>query len=753
MKGILGLSLLPLLTAASPVVVDSIHNGAAPILSSTNAREIPDSYIVVFKKHVDSNAASAHHSWVQDIHGQQNGRSDLKKRFLGLEFGFGEELYDGLKDTFNIAGSIMGYSGDFHEDTIEQIRNHPDVEYIERNSEVHTLEDSAVEKNAPWGLARLSHRESLSFGTFNKYLYASEGGEGVDVYTIDTGINIEHDDFEGRAAWGKTIPRGDEDIDGNGHGTHCSGTIGGKKYGVSKKANLYAVKVLRSSGSGTMADVVQGVEWAVENHLKRSKEGGKGFKGSVANMSLGGGKSKILEDAVNAGVEAGVHFAVAAGNDNTDACSYSPAAAELAVTVGASTIADERAYFSNYGKCTDIFAPGLNILSTWIGSKHAVNTISGTSMASPHIAGLLAYFVSLQPSKDSGFAVELTPQKLKKDIISIATEGVLTDIPYDTPNLLAWNGGGSANYSDIVANGGFKAHAKVNAETDSTPFKAGGILAQAIRSQPYTRLPINVPFAVTMRLISFLSGLLVAGAAVAQNMSGCPPSPPDVEVVRYAWALQSLLERYYASQPLNQTFFSDATNSSGTAYYQNFLGIQRGNRLGVRGVQQVGSKVPGFSTPSCNFALPNATDSENYVRTALQLQQNVASALIGATGYTRSPEVAFLLSRLAAQHTAAATYLASQQSRIVFQSNSSSLVPAYNPAYVLANGTQPGRLGRYLNGCVRAPSNVCGQPFLIGPLIGSLQGAFSIIKKLQVGSSHPLQMTCWTYCSFKKAMQ
>jgi cerevisin len=339
------------------------------------------------------------------------------------------------------------------------------------------MEDSSVEKNAPWGLARISHRDRLSFGTFNKYLYASEGGEGVDVYTIDTGINIDHADFGGRAFWGKTIPTNDEDIDGNGHGTHCSGTIAGEKYGVSKKANIYAVKVLRSSGSGTMADVVQGVEWAVEAHLKKSKKGGKGFKGSVANMSLGGGKSKTLEDAVNAGVEAGLHFAVAAGNDNADACGYSPAAAEKAVTVGASTLADERAYFSNYGKCTDIFAPGLNILSTWIGSKHAVNTISGTSMASPHIAGLLAYFVSLQPSKDSAFAVDFTPEKLKKDLISIATEGALTDIPSDTPNLLAWNGGGSTNYSEIVAGGGYKSG---SVAAGSTTFKAGGILAQAM---------------------------------------------------------------------------------------------------------------------------------------------------------------------------------------------------------------------------------------------------------------------------------
>jgi cerevisin len=300
--------------------------------------------------------------------------------------------------------------------------------------------DHVVEKSAPWGLARISHRDSLSFGTFNKYLYAEDGGDGVDVYVIDTGANTDHVDFEGRAHWGKTIPQNDEDIDGNGHGTHCSGTIGGKKYGVAKKANIYAVKVLRSNGSGTMSDVVMGVEWAAKAHSQKAgdaKNGkGKPFKGSVANMSLGGGKSKTLDMAVDAAVDAGMHFSVAAGNDNADACSYSPASSEKAVTVGASTLADERAYFSNFGKCTDVFAPGLNILSTWIGSKYAVNTISGTSMASPHIAGLLAYLLSLQPSKGSSFSVPaVPPKKLKADLIRIATRDTLTDMPEDTPNV------------------------------------------------------------------------------------------------------------------------------------------------------------------------------------------------------------------------------------------------------------------------------------------------------------------------------
>jgi len=458
MKGLKAVvPLLAALSAASPVLIDSIHNEAAPLISSVNAKEIPDSYIIVFKKHVSDRDASAHHSWVQDVHvDAENQRTELKKRG---QFPFQDTIFGGLQHTYNIAGGLLGYSGHFDDNVIEQIRRHPDVEYVERDQEVHTMGDEAVEKSAPWGLARISHRDSLTFGTFNKYLYSSDGGEGVDAYVIDTGTNVDHIDFEGRAHWGKTIPNNDEDADGNGHGTHCSGTVAGKKFGVAKKANVYAVKVLRSSGSGTMSDVVKGVEWAATAHADKvaaMKKKRKHFKGSVANMSLGGGKSTTLDLAVNAAVDVGLHFAVAAGNDNADSCRYSPAAAEKAVTVGASTLSDERAYFSNYGKCNDIFAPGLNIQSTWIGSKYATNVISGTSMASPHIAGLLAYFLSLQPSTASAYSVgEITPKKLKENIISIATEGVLTDVPSDTTNLLAWNGGGKSNYTEILSGGGY----------------------------------------------------------------------------------------------------------------------------------------------------------------------------------------------------------------------------------------------------------------------------------------------------------
>ncbi|KAL2062246.1 hypothetical protein VTL71DRAFT_6512 [Oculimacula yallundae] len=460
MRGLIGFSLLPLLASSAPTSssfsTETIHEGVAPLISSSNSVEVPDSYIVVFKKHVSEAAASSHHSWVKGTHAaSESSRTELRKR---SQFPITTDIFEGLKHTYNIAGGFLGYSGHFDDEVIEQVRRHPDVEYVEKDSVVHTLGETEgeTEKNAPWGLARISHRKSLGFSDFNKYLYAADAGEGVDVYVIDTGTNTDHVDFEGRAHWGKTIPANDADEDGNGHGTHCSGTVAGKKYGVAKKANVYAVKVLKSNGSGTMADVVKGVEWAANAHTEKAKKGKKGFKGSAANMSLGGGKSPALDRAVNGAVEAGIHFAVAAGNDNADSCNYSPAAAEQAITVGASALDDSRAYFSNYGKCNDIFAPGLSILSTWIGSKYATNTISGTSMASPHIAGLLAYYLSLQPASDSEYAVaEITPKKLKESIISIATEGALSDVPSDTKNVLAWNGGGSSNYSSIIKAGGY----------------------------------------------------------------------------------------------------------------------------------------------------------------------------------------------------------------------------------------------------------------------------------------------------------
>ncbi|OAR01585.1 hypothetical protein LLEC1_04224 [Akanthomyces lecanii] len=473
MKSVVAALSVAALAQASSFKIGTIHHDSAPILDATHANTIPGAYIIKFKEHVDEPKAKTHHAWVTDIHsdGEQD-RLELRKRGL---FDSVQDAFGGMRHTFDLGSGFRGYAGHFDDAVIEQIRNHPDVEAIERDSIVHTMVpvttkatvtedtcDPETEKQAPWGLARISHRKTLGFGTFNKYLYAEEGGEGVDAYVIDTGTNTDHVDFEGRAKWGYTAPDGDADEDGNGHGTHCSGTIAGKKYGVAKKANVYAVKVLRSNGSGSMSDVIKGVDWAAKSHeeqVKKAKAGKrKGFKGSVANMSLGGGKTTLLDMAVDAAVTKGLHFAVAAGNDNADACNYSPAASKNAVTVGASAIDDSRAYFSNYGKCTDIFAPGLNIQSTWIGSKYAINTISGTSMASPHICGLLAYYLSLQPATDSEYAVaSITPAELKDNLITIGTKNALRDIDSDTPNILAWNGAGCSDYKKIVQAGDFDA--------------------------------------------------------------------------------------------------------------------------------------------------------------------------------------------------------------------------------------------------------------------------------------------------------
>ena len=400
----------------------------APLYTSPNA--IPDKYIVVFKDSPSDVEVDFHLQVISEAVAQS---SDVSAASLSA------------LSPFKIGDLLSGYVGHIPAGVVDLVRRSPLVAFVEHDSEVHALAHD-TQNGAPWGLARISHREPLNLGNFNKYLYDDNAGAGVDAYVIDTGINVNHKEFGGRATWGKTIPLNDEDVDGNGHGTHCAGTIASTHYGVAKNANLFAIKVLRSNGSGSMSDVLKGVEYAARMHTERKSR--KGFKGSTANMSLGGGKSPSLDLAVNAAVKAGLHFAVAAGNENQDACNTSPAAADQAITVGASTLGDDRAYFSNWGKCVDIFAPGLNILSTYIGdSNDATATLSGTSMASPHVAGLLTYFLSLQPEKGSAYASAsagqtISPAQLKQKLIDYATKDVLSDISADSPNKLIYNGAG-----------------------------------------------------------------------------------------------------------------------------------------------------------------------------------------------------------------------------------------------------------------------------------------------------------------------
>ncbi|KAJ1900917.1 proteinase B [Coemansia sp. IMI 209127] len=408
-----------LATAASGSPVRSTVVSTAPLLSSYDSESIQDNYIVVLKDSASGQQALQNHfTWLTSDIQDANARAPA--------------FQDANRVNHVYRDALIGYAGKFEPAILDRIRRSEDVAYVEKDSTVYALE---TQHNAPWGLARISHRQPLGFGTFNKYVHEPSGGEGVTVYVVDTGINIDHVDFEGRATWGKTVPLNDVDEDRNGHGTHVAGTIAGKRYGVSKSAHVVAVKVLGSNGSGSMSDVVMGVEFTVSEHKKavaEAQRSGKSHRGSVANMSLGGGLSRALNLAVDAAVRSGVHYAVAAGNDNRDACDYSPASSPNAITVGATTITDERAWFSNFGKCVDIFAPGKDILSTWIGSRYQTNTISGTSMASPHVAGLAAYILSQSNTTLSG-------PELKTKMFEAATKGAVENEGTDSPNLLIFN--------------------------------------------------------------------------------------------------------------------------------------------------------------------------------------------------------------------------------------------------------------------------------------------------------------------------
>ena len=253
---------------------------------------------------------------------------------------------------------------------------------------------------------------------------------------------MEHLDFEDRAFSSANFQPGDGDGDGLGHGTFCAGVLAGKIFGVAKHTRVFSVKAVRSDGTASVSAVLKGVEFAVQSHLKNvtaanSSQFNSSFKGSVMSMSLVyRPRSPALELFVAKAVDVGIHVAVAAGNYNGDACNLSPAASDKVITVAASTLADERAAFSNFGNCTDIFAPGVNIPGPGIGFEFNVGFGSGTSVSTPHVAGLIAYFLSLQPASNSEFSVApITPKEMKEYLINIASKDKLKNIPEGTPNV------------------------------------------------------------------------------------------------------------------------------------------------------------------------------------------------------------------------------------------------------------------------------------------------------------------------------
>ncbi|MBJ6137174.1 S8 family peptidase [Marinobacter litoralis] len=300
--------------------------------------------------------------------------------------------------------------------------------------------NTASQSNATWGLDRI---DQTVLPLDDQYSYPASGGAGVNVYVIDTGLRDTHQEFAGRVIEGRNFAVNDAGLlglgalplvgpllnlggstdatdttDCNGHGTHVASTSVGSTYGVAKQASVAAVRVLDCSGAGSNADVIAGVDWVAANHQAPA----------VANMSLGGGASDALDNAVRGAIEEGVTFVVAAGNDDADACGGSPNRVEPAITVGSTTRDDQRSSFSNHGQCLDIFAPGSDITAAWHEGDNQTNTISGTSMASPHVAGVSALILAEQPG--------LTPAEVTDAVINLGTGNVLSGIKAGSPNLL-----------------------------------------------------------------------------------------------------------------------------------------------------------------------------------------------------------------------------------------------------------------------------------------------------------------------------
>jgi len=301
-------------------------------------------------------------------------------------------------------------------ETASQVADLEDVAAIEQAQMYYT---NAVQENPVWGLDRIDQRPSA---LDNLYYYKDSAGAGVDVYCIDTGVRYTHTDFGGRASFGFTAFN-DDGGDRNGHGTHVASTMAGTTYGVAKEANIFGVKVLGDNGSGSTNGVVAGVDWVNGRSSSRTK---------IGNMSLGGGASAAMDNAVNAAGENTLHV-VASGNSNANACNFSPARASNAFTVNAMQQGDSRSSFSNFGTCTEIFAPGSNVQAAWSTSDTATNTISGTSMASPHVAGVAALLV--------GDSHSLTASQLKSTMEGLATPNAISNAGAGSPNLLSYNDG------------------------------------------------------------------------------------------------------------------------------------------------------------------------------------------------------------------------------------------------------------------------------------------------------------------------
>jgi subtilisin family serine protease len=377
---------LVLLSACSADPAGPVGPGATPSLSRAAAAPgaesvpIPGQYIVVFR------------DAVADAPG-------LARRLAAAQGSSPRHVYE---------HALKGFVAPMSAQAAAALARNPNVAYVEQD-QVVTASATVTQNNATWGLDRIDQR-ALPLSTTYSY---STTATGVTVYIIDTGIRTTHNEFGGRARSGVDEVDGGAADDCNGHGTHVAGTVGGSTYGVAKGVALVAVRVLDCQGSGSWGDVIAGIDWVTANHQSPA----------VANMSLGGGASASVDQAVQSSIASGVTYAIAAGNGNRagiaqDACNYSPARVAEAITVGATTKTDAKASYSNYGSCVDFFAPGSGITSAWNTSNTATNTISGTSMATPHVAGAAALYLAAHTGA--------TPQQVRDALYAATTKDVVT---------------------------------------------------------------------------------------------------------------------------------------------------------------------------------------------------------------------------------------------------------------------------------------------------------------------------------------
>ncbi|KAI0170681.1 peptidase S8/S53 domain-containing protein [Pestalotiopsis sp. NC0098] len=425
--------LTTLLAAAAPVTnalainpisnaveraVDTVDRfGGVRMMNADAANAIDGSYIVVYKKNCTDDEINAHALEIKNF---------VKKRNVG------KRALDGRQLSTNVRTWTMTSLKAVHFETADfaamNLGSNSMIDYVEPDMKVTTLALQS-QTNAPTGLVRLSHATTSGNATSQGYVFDDTAGSGITAYIVDTGIRTTHDEYQGRATLEFNAVNSN-DTDENGHGSHVAGTIGGATFGVAKNVSLIGVKVLDADGSGTNSGVIDGLNFVA------SDASAKGLAGkAVMNMSLGGTKSNAVNSAVEAIASAGVVPVVAAGNENQDAANTSPASAPDAITVGAiDQTNDRKASFSNFGTVVDVFAPGVDVESVGITSDSATETLSGTSMASPHIAGLAAYIMALEGLTD----VTAVSDRIKE--LATATGASVKKNTADTTNLIANNG-------------------------------------------------------------------------------------------------------------------------------------------------------------------------------------------------------------------------------------------------------------------------------------------------------------------------